>query len=687
MTLSLTAIKNKAYYCNGKPNNGGTNCDINFADAGFFFSYDNSDDSNNISNQIAGLDFSKPIKLDAFYNDRGQCKNIFKNNESVPIKLGIQCQEPNSCSALDFITDTIAIGKNKGSQSINYQPVDLKFNQNGTQIDAALYQDAGKINLIASYTINDNRNDLNGLTIKGQSNQFAVRPYKFKIKATRHDGVNGAMQTDLTARDNNTLKHIHKAGDNFTFEIQALNANSVDTITQNYIPNSNNNLQIKLTRSIPLMGSFEGAFTYASNKTLLTSVPAEWVAIPSLAAFDKGVYEFVDSSYSEVGAIQINVKDTYYYGMTFFADATANSKGTEIGRFTPAYFELKSSSVDNYIQSVGNNPNSYDHVYPDNMSTYVASTKVLSIDGDVYQCRPEWNNSQWCPNPGYKPGVIDHDGNEIWSDAWILLSAEAAGFTYMDQPELGFSYRLESQNSFGVITKNYDGDINADVIFSVEFDGLRSKFYSDRLKGFGGVWREGVYEPELSLDIDKGRFARLANAPDGPIMNTFFGIGIVDADGVLLNDTDMFANTELPAAKSLSSQASELRYGRWNISDGYGPINDLLPVAMQLEYFDGQQFIINPDDSVTEFASRDVEAQMQGSSSGINLSGSGRFIEGESQALLISSKNPGKAILEYINTPPWLQYDWTVDSKNPTAIITFGFFYGNDRVIYRRRLN
>ncbi|KXO11263.1 MSHA biogenesis protein MshQ [Moritella sp. JT01] len=677
LTLSLTGT-NKTYKCNGT-----SNCDINFADTGFFFSYDNADGSDDIANQVAGVNFSKPIKLDAFYNKNGQCKNIFKNNEIIPVKLGVQCQEPNSCSPLNFVTNTVNLGKNNGNEENHYSAVDLIFSNNAAQINTTQYQDAGKINLIATYTINDNRNDLDGLTIKGQSNQFAVRPYKFKIKATDHNG-------DMTAQDNNVLEHVHKAGDIFTFKIQALNSGG--SITSNYVPNSNDHLRIKLTRSMPTTGLFEGGFRYATNKTLLTSTSATWVGMPGLPTFDKGVYRFADSTYSEVGAIQINVKDTDYYGMAFSVDDnfSANSNGTEIGRFIPSHFTLVSSSVENYINKVSDNPSRYDYAYPKNIQAYVAGTKVLSKDGNIYQCRPEWDHSQWCQVPSslYEPGI----GSD-WSDAWIFFASGSmsSGITYMDQPELSFDYQLEAQNSLGAVTKNYNGDDKAKVSFIANSDGLD---LSHRLKDYGGAWINGVYRPGDMPDY--GYFSRDLAGPDGPMMNTLFGISITDKDGVVLNDLDIPAAQA--TARQLSPQATELRYGRWTIDDGYGPISNDFATTMRLEYFDGVNFIPHRDDTKTRFDA--AYATLTNISLGGvppaagNLpafSGNGHFTNGVTQGLIIAAPNRNGEVKFDYTVDNWFKYKWegsdTGAVQSPSANIVFGFFSGNDRVIYRRRLN
>lgn len=672
LTLSLTDINGKVYRCNGS-----TNCNINFADTGFFFSYDNAGGSGNITNQVAGVNFSKPIRLDAFYNDKGQCKNIFKNNENIPVNLGIQCKEPGTCSTLDFIANNIKLGKNSGNQSAAYKPVDLKFNQNGTQIDGALYQDAGKINLIASYTINDNRNDLNGLTIKGSSNQFAVRPYRFQINAEHKP-----ITVDLTAKDTSgTLINTHKAGEDFNFSVTAMNVDRVTTT--NYQPDSNAILKLKLTRTIPDAGGADGKFAYANNVELSTQLVGTWQDARNLTAFKNGISTFESANYSEVGAFSMNIQDTDYYGMAFSVDAHADddSNGTEIGRFIPDHFTLVSPDVTNYIETVGSNSNNYQYVFPHGklphdgsayQFDYVANTRVLATDGNVYQCHSDIHESRWCQHiteNGYAPGV-----SLYWDKAWDLIGPAGSGMTYMGQPELIFDYQLEARNSAEAVTQNYDG---RDA--TVSFHALEGNTnLSPRLVGYTGSWLNGVYAP-----LTDGVFSR-GSGPDGPF-RLLLGINVEDSDAIdaKLVDKDMLQNG-VEIAKKLSAEESELRFGRWFIYDGSGPIGSAFPVTMELQYYDpnkatGDGFIINIDDSKTPFYGGDVTTTL-----GSLTDDRGIFKSGFTSELMISSDSPGTAILKYINTPEWLM---PADGYEPSARITFDFFYGNDRVIYRRRLN
>lgn len=679
------SFRDNQTYCN-QDTADQTSCDISFANIGLQFSQQINNDVD-ISNQVAGT-ANNSLYLRALESDgNGTCSVL--DTDSNEFKLAYQCISPMDCDE----NLTFKVGA-KSLNDVTETPVTLAKAAAGVyKVRQPVYANAGLIRLSASYVFESNDAGESPETLVTDSNGFAVRPDKFNIKATRYDG---SASTDLTERSGNGLMHTHKAEQTFSFAIQAVNANG--DITTNYVPD-NSKLRIKLTRSIPDADGFEGLFSYAEGLTLSTTPASssDWTEIPNLPSFDSGVYSFADAMYSEVGAIKINVKDDDYHRMQFSADEdfSDDSKGPEIGRFIPSHFTLVSSKVDNYVGARRQIRAGYDYIFPQHLEDYVAGTTVLQQkDGLVYQCR-EFPNSGYCVqwNEGsnqYEPGI-----GRNWDMAWTQLDEPAGGavFTYMDQPELGFHYYLEAQNVAGLVTKNYLG-VNEDVTFIANADGID---YSTRLQDFTGNWCDGVFQPDLCdnngmiNDPDLGMFTRLPSGEDGPIMNTFFGIQVSDPDGVELTDLDLPVGNA-PTAKNLDVEASELRYGRWFIFNGSGPTGSEFPVTMQLQYYDGASdtFVTNVDDSITEFTAADATAEINGSAAGLTLTGSGPFSAGATQALMISSTNPGAAILEYINTPPWLQYDWSGNSDYddmPQAIINFGFFYGNDRVIYRRRLN
>ena len=672
LTLSLNGIGNKPYYCNGLGN-----CQINFADSGFFFS-DNTANANPIDNQVAAVNFPDPIQLQAFYNDDGKCANIF-DNEKVSVKLGLQCQEPNTCTSLDFLADGVALGKNSANQTGNYSTVDLQFKNNTATIPAQ-YQDAGKIRLRARHTIDDSNSDLNGLTITGDSNEFAVRPARFTVQAI---GTAGQHLTDMS---NNNFVHTYAAGANFDARVAAVNAAGV--ITLNYKPAGNSSLQLKVTRRIPALDGVDGLFKYSDTEEIASN--GQWQANAGLAPFINGLSSYTAGYYSEVGAIAVNVKDTDYYGMQFALGRSDSDAGQQIGRFIPDHFQLVSADVVNYVD---NNTKQADYTFPNGADNYVAGTKVIQPkNGRMYQCR-KWPYGGYCQqwsrgSTQYEPG-----SGLYWRNAWIELEVQQSGvaFTYMDQPALGFDYQLEAQNSLGAVTRNYDGNSKAKVSFHARAANID---YSSRLQDFAGVWCQGIYQPEScsATTSDNGYFARLETGPDGPIANTLFGIGIVDNDGVLQADVDMATAVGVANARRLSDQGSTLKYGRWQIADGYGPSSAAFPVTMQLQYYDGSQFVLNRQDNLTTFTA--LDASLRDVSLGGSmplLTGSGLFSGGSTQGLQIAAPHRGGQVALSYAVPAWLEYDWTGSSNDfnqpPLANIVFGFFYGNDRVIYRRRLN
>lgn len=590
--LVSLSLKNLATYCNGSANN--KNCEVDFKDLGLKLS-SLSDKNQDIPNQIAGKDIDN-LYLRALKNDgSGTCEAL--DVPSASFDLAADCINPGSCgNALPFKVGNQELGKDQNSSSINL----TKVSTGVFKLDQASYGDAGQIQLTAQYKFSD------GTPAVGSSNIFTVRPDRFLPQAINDKGQS------LLERSGSGLKNTQVAGETFSFEVRAVNAQGQDTI--NYV--ASNSMQMKVTRSTPNGNTgFEGEFTYADNKSLSSELSPAWQGV-KLALFSNGISSN-KVNYSEVGAIKINVQDTDYYGQTIMMDGIGqDSAGFEIGRFIPAKFEMTVGEVNNYIDT-----------------------------GDVR-------------------------------------------FTYMGQENLGFKYKVEARNAQGSITKNYDGNAlydgsnkQAEVLFYGESDGLNLQ---DRLTGFAGKWCDGVYQSGSCGDntVDLGQFIRNSDGkPDGPFINLYYGLSIVDRDGVELAGTDMSFNS-VATAKRFSNDKSEVRYGRINLLDGYGPADQDYAIGANLEYFNGLDFIKNTDDNLTLYSLGLMS--VTDPDDGLPLKGGDvKFNAGYSQAITLGSPvNSGDVEIEYAG-PDWLKNG----SDNPEATISFGFFRGNDRVIYRRRLN
>jgi MSHA biogenesis protein MshQ len=180
-----------------------------------------------------------------------------------------------------------------------------------------------------------------------------------------------------------------------------------------------------------------------------------------------------------------------------------------------------------------------------------------------------------------------------------------------------------------------------------------------------------------------------------------------------------------PTLKVVTQGASlglRVRFGRWTIENGYGPETSDLTVTMPIQYFNGSYYVTNDLENCTVPAqgTRDNDNINSGNMTAtynyrladndtsdnlapvdttqtllsLNSAASpSRFFQGLYRFLSFSAVGNGKKgrlDFEY-QVPPWLQYDWNGDSdnddaydQNPTAILTFGLYRGNDRIIYQR---
>jgi len=559
-----------------------------------------------IDGQVAG------VEIDGLYlralesNGNGTCSPLDTTNANFD--LSIQCIDPANCSeGLKFKV---------GSQALkDDQPVSVLLSNEGPgvyKLSQAVYDNAGLIRLSASYSFD---NGFEAKTLEADSENFAVRPYKFNIVAT-----NGSK--DLTQKTNAEFDYTQVAGDIFEFQVEAVNYGdngSNGEVTLNYVPSAQ--LEAKVTRSIPVNG-FNGDFSYDGN----TNWPTTWQSVA--LDFSHGTASSATATYSEVGAFKVNVRDNDYYGMSFSAD---RGLGAEVGRFIPDRFELvpANTSVTNYVT----------------------------------------------------------DNDDRTND-----------FTYLGQYALAFDYKVKAVNVAGKITKNYPLLNNSQIVtFFAEdrFDPL----LPDLLEKIDGSspkqedWVEGAYtHSELARLIRYENCGAKLDSPCGPYNNVGYGMNILDNDAVELSDHDMYLDAGVEQATTISKQTSRQLYGRWTIADAYGPISNDFATTMQLEYFDGTNFTPNTDDSITSFDADNAELTDVSLGGALpTLSGSGRFANGVTQGLIIAAPNRnGEVKLDY-SVDDWLKYKWEDDharfDQSPSANIVFGFFYGNDRVIYRRRLN
>ncbi|KLV06167.1 hypothetical protein ABT56_08965 [Photobacterium aquae] len=161
------------------------------------------------------------------------------------------------------------------------------------------------------------------------------------------------------------------------------------------------------------------------------------------------------------------------------------------------------------------------------------------------------------------------------------------------------------------------------------------------------------------------------------------------------------------------------RYGRMVLDDVAGRADSDLTIPLRVEYWNGTEFVTNKDDDVSRFdgqySCRQILAQSVAIKSQSRIEGKGQVEEGvtgkkhltaipdptrgyREQARFwqkLVDANPKKAVS---NDPdiacekgyageqsqPWLLFNWRgLGDENPSAVVTFGAYRGNDRIIYR----
>ncbi len=168
-----------------------------------------------------------------------------------------------------------------------------------------------------------------------------------------------------------------------------------------------------------------------------------------------------------------------------------------------------------------------------------------------------------------------------------------------------------------------------------------------------------------------------------------------------INETqDSVSGSGLP--QSATPAGIELRYGRLNVTNAFGPETESLAITSVVEYRSGTGWITNTDDNCSDF-SGDITTSPDSSPSGSHLNipvGSsithltvlGPVAAGDG-GLSLSAPGAGNTgdigIAVDLSALPWLQFDWDGDGTADSTLnraASFGQYRGHDRVIYWREV-
>ncbi|MGB2708618.1 MAG: DUF6701 domain-containing protein, partial [Pseudoalteromonas nigrifaciens] len=184
--------------------------------------------------------------------------------------------------------------------------------------------------------------------------------------------------------------------------------------------------------------------------------------------------------------------------------------------------------------------------------------------------------------------------------------------------------------------------------------------------------------------------------PDGPFAMVNLMATLTNIERATLIDANDSPNTQVTCSTNcnsvqLNSVPIEFRFGRLVLGNNAGSDLDRLLIPMESQYWDGNGFVVNSNDNCSVFQHpklsqvspvSPVLTYEYGNGAAGKLEAGGYPVN---NGIYAKPNGSGTFTLEY-NTYDWLKWDWQGDQSqlNPYAILQFGHFRGNDRVIYWR---
>ncbi|WP_040521920.1 DUF6701 domain-containing protein [Aliiglaciecola lipolytica] len=620
-------VENENVECTGVR---GGSCDLTFSDAGFQFIGATAADP--FPDQISESRFSaaqlRAVKSDDV-NGSNVCVAALEGRQSLVFNLS--CDDPSTClTAIETGNTSIVEGSDAS--------VTLSFDSEGVaSLSGFSYADAGQISLSV-------QGNLDGSNYTQGTTQFVVYP----------DSIVAETASDTA---------LSRAGAEFIVNVSA--RGSENGILPNYQPKQ---VELSLERTLPEnMSGQSGVLTYAQSDTIVASDNASFESsVISLRngniSYNNGIYSFT-ADYAEYGAVNFDIRDANYFDHVIGSASASASQPKLLGLFLPAYFDVSANTpqlADSCELTSGftylGQSNEFETAPQFVVTAYNAKGEITTH----YQEDTLWS---WLANADENSIALSDDGH-----SGSISFFNAADMDVTDEGVAG-SRTLTINNAQILYSKSVTpyGAFSA----SMEMNILPS-FFTDDTYGSAPICYHQSYAANDDCDTE---------------------------DSVAgLDDTN-----NLITLTNISG--TEYRWGRVTIDNGFGPETENLLLAVSTEYYNGSAFIRNTADTCTaltltanNFSVTDANNE---SSSAISVmtsnfgvtSGKTLSFEGIGVANVDKSVM-GEYRIELLpvgdNTITWddyLQYDWNGDDSgigNPSAIVTFGQFRGNDRIIHWR---
>lgn len=198
--------------------------------------------------------------------------------------------------------------------------------------------------------------------------------------------------------------------------------------------------------------------------------------------------------------------------------------------------------------------------------------------------------------------------------------APASSFTYMGEP-MQLVFTLTAQNAANSTTLNYAGayamldptslllwpDSKLGVSPSIALgaiDTAAPTLLSTRMSvtavaatGWAVAGSKGSNTITATANLARGA------VPDGSYGSVKLGVDPRDSDGVKFASYDLDANNDATNERRQIGAATSFRFGRLRLSNAFGSEKANLQMPVQAQYWSGQSWVLNSDDSCTSLLS------------------------------------------------------------------------------------
>lgn len=552
------------------------------------------------------------------------------------------CNTQDSSLAQDYVgTPKVSLGivqpanGNGAITLLDYTP-DFELSDQGETTDTLSIQESGQFKV----TLTDNSFDCSEISgcpesgVDKLSGSFLInsRPWQFAICTNSSSDGNSSGKSAFVAAGEEF--DVFAKPIKFTNDSSQLCNNSL--VTHNYLLSSGAVVATHTLDTPSNNGAVLGTLEPGSQLTQSSS---------NIDLADNG-YKFNNLKYSEVGSINFKVteKPDSFYGQILGGFSGSKS----IGRFYPKYF---------------------------------------------LQENPEWNVANQ-NDIAYLGQPYDSTVHQVY--------AMASGESSIGNALNNYQFFAPSlQASFGVLD-----DTAVDNGFLLDTDA--GTWSNDRKH-----WLLNDNAAELQRVVDSDDVSRRDtpfNTSDANSTTTNFGLTIEGTDPVSFTDSD-------PVTSSVAFPIQPpARYGRMALDDIGGNSGSTLTIPLRAEFWDGSDFVVNDDDDRSTFNGSNICKQVIWTSNAVkttlaSLNGSGSVDDGEEDVtanqntpsgtdapreqvrlwLRMDDSEPNTRTGENPITcsgsdqeQPWLRYNWRqLGDEDPSTVVTFGIYRGNDRVIYR----